>query len=85
MHRPLQFLKSSQHFFRANSERLSVAAMRVRNPDRPPFAIQSLHAAQTPPGFAEVVGLISQYFTRSAAASLSAQNNLRYGLKLSCS
>jgi hypothetical protein len=38
--RPFQFQKRSQYFFGADDETLSVA-MRLRNPDRSPFAIHS--------------------------------------------
>jgi hypothetical protein len=37
--RRLQFHKRSQLFIRVHNEPLSVAAMRVRNPDRPPVGI----------------------------------------------
>jgi hypothetical protein len=40
VYRPLQFQKRSQQFIGANDETLSVA-MRVYNPDRAPFNIQS--------------------------------------------
>jgi hypothetical protein len=40
MNRPLQFQKRSQYFFGANDETLSVA-MRVHDPDRSPFNIET--------------------------------------------
>ena len=40
MYRPFQFNKRSQLFIRTHNETLSVAAMRVNDPNRSPFAIQ---------------------------------------------
>src|SRR5262245_21509983 len=40
VNRPFQFQKCSQYFFGTNDEMLSVA-MRVHNPNCPPFAVQS--------------------------------------------
>ena len=39
----------------ATSDRLTVAAVCIDNPDRSTFAIQHGHAAQTPSGLAEIV------------------------------
>ena len=46
--RRFQFQKRSQLFIRAHNETLSVVAMRVNNPDRSPFKIESGDPAQTP-------------------------------------
>ena len=46
VYRPLQFHKRSQLIIRTHNEALSVATMRVCNPDCSPFAIQS---AETQP------------------------------------
>jgi hypothetical protein len=54
--RRFKFHKSSQFFIRSRNETLSVAAMRVSNPDGSPFGIDSCDPAQTPPAFLEIVG-----------------------------
>lgn len=54
MYRPFQFQKHSQYFFGADDETLSVA-MRVHNPDRSAFEIQSGYTAPTETGFAEII------------------------------
>jgi hypothetical protein len=56
---PFQFQKRSQLFIRAHNETLSVAAMRVSNPERSSVGINRYDAAPTPTGFAEIV---SDYF-----------------------
>src|SRR5438477_8982597 len=49
--------------FRQHAQRtLSVAAMRVRNPDGSPLGIQSCHPVQTPSRPAELSAMISKYF-----------------------
>jgi hypothetical protein len=55
VYRPLQFDERSQHFVGTHDKTLSVA-MRVHNPDRSPFKIDSGDSAQAPSGFAEIVG-----------------------------
>jgi hypothetical protein len=54
-HRRFEFHKRSQLFIRSHDVTLSVIAMRIDNPDCPPFAIQSCDSAPTPTGFAEIV------------------------------
>src|SRR5262249_32779722 len=53
--RCLQFQKRRQLLICTHNEALPVAAVRVHNPDRSPFPIQSRHPAQAPTGFVEVV------------------------------
>jgi hypothetical protein len=53
--RRFQFQKRSQLFIRVHNQALSVAAMRVCNPDRLPTRINRLDTAPTPTGFAEIV------------------------------
>jgi hypothetical protein len=52
--RPFQFQKRSQLVIGAHNVTLSVAAMRVRNPDRSALRINGGDAAQTPIGFVEI-------------------------------
>jgi hypothetical protein len=61
VYRPFQCHKRSYHFIGAHYKTLSVA-MRVHNPNRSPFAIDSCDPAQTPSGFLELSAMISQYF-----------------------
>jgi hypothetical protein len=50
-----QFHKSRQLFIRTHNEPLTVAAMRVSNPDRSPVGINRRDTAPTPTGFAEII------------------------------
>jgi hypothetical protein len=52
VYRPLQFHQRSQYFIGTHNETLSVA-MRVQNPDCPPFTVNGRNAAPTPTGFAQ--------------------------------
>jgi hypothetical protein len=53
--RRFQFKKRRQLFIRSHDETLSVAAMRVSNPDRSPARIHAWNTAPTPTGLAEIV------------------------------
>jgi hypothetical protein len=53
--RPFQFQKRSQLFIRTHDEPLSVATMRVSNPDCSPIVVNRWDAAPTPSGFAKIV------------------------------
>jgi hypothetical protein len=48
--RRFEFQKRRQYFIGVHNEPLSVAAMRVNNPNRSPLTIQSRDPAQTPTG-----------------------------------
>jgi hypothetical protein len=50
-----KFNKRRRLFIRVHNETLSVAAMRVSNPERSPFAIYRRDTAPTETGFAEFV------------------------------
>jgi hypothetical protein len=50
-----EFQKRCQLFIRSRNETLSVAAMRVTNPDCSPVGINRRNTAPTPTGFAEIV------------------------------
>jgi hypothetical protein len=50
-----QFHKRRQFFIRSHNQTPSVAAMRVRNPDRSPVGINGSETALTPTGFPEIV------------------------------
>jgi len=52
--RPFQFQKRSEYFFGTNDETLPVA-MRVNNPDRSSFKIQSCDPAQAETGVMKIV------------------------------
>jgi len=54
--RRLQLNKRGQLFIRTHNETLSVAAMRICNPDCLPLGIYGGNTAPTPTAFAEVVG-----------------------------
>ena len=54
--RRFQFNKRSQLFIHVHNETLSVAAIRVNNPDRSPVAIGRRNVAQTPTALLEIVG-----------------------------
>jgi hypothetical protein len=53
--RRFEFQKRCQLFIRTHNEALTVAAMRVNNPDRSPVAVDGCDTAPTPSGFAEIV------------------------------
>jgi hypothetical protein len=53
--RTFQFYKRSELFIGVYNEPLSVVAMRIDNPDCPPFVVKGCGIAQTPSGFAEIV------------------------------
>jgi hypothetical protein len=54
--RRFKFKKRRQLFIRSHNKTLSVAAVRVSNPDCSPAGIYRRDAAPTPTGFAEMVG-----------------------------
>ena len=58
--RPLQFQKRRQLFIRVHNVTLSVAAMRVSNPDRSPVCINRGDITQAPTVFLDVTAMISQ-------------------------
>jgi hypothetical protein len=53
--RRFKFKKRRQLFIRVHNEALTVAAMRVSNPDGSPVGINRCHTTPTPPSFAEIV------------------------------
>jgi hypothetical protein len=53
--RCFKFEKSGQLFIRSHNETLSVATMRICNPDCSTFAIYRRDTAPTPSGFLEIV------------------------------
>jgi hypothetical protein len=55
LNRRLKFDKRRQLFIRTHNETLTVATMRVRNPDCSPVEVHGCNAAPTPTGFAEMV------------------------------
>jgi len=62
--RPFQFQKRRQYFIGVHNETLSVAAMRINNPDCSHLRIKGRDVAPTPTSFAEVV---SDYFPEYVA------------------
>ena len=65
MYRPLQLYERSQLFIGTHDELLSVA-VRVHNPDRSPFEIESCDPAWAPTGFVEIVSTSSVASIQSA-------------------
>jgi hypothetical protein len=64
-----EFNKSRQLFLiRTHNETLSIAAVRINNPDRSPFGIKSGDPAPTPTGLLRLSAMISEYFTRAAVS-----------------
>jgi hypothetical protein len=55
VNRCFKFQKRRQLLIRSHNETLSVAAMRVNNPDCSPFTIYRRKTAPAPSGFAEIV------------------------------
>jgi hypothetical protein len=55
VNRLFEFHKTRQPFIGAYNEPLSVAAMRVSNPDRLPVGIDRRDSAPTPSGFNQIV------------------------------
>jgi len=53
--------KRRQLFLRAHNKTLSVAAVRINNPDRSPVEVHGCNAAPTPTGFAEIVSGVSTF------------------------
>jgi hypothetical protein len=51
----LRVPKRSQLFICLHNEMLPATAVRVGNPDRPPFRIHGRHAAPTPSGFTKII------------------------------
>jgi len=68
VYRPLQFQKRSQLFIRTHNVTLSVAAMRVSNPDCSPLGINGGNEHKLQLRFLRLSAMISQYFTRSDSA-----------------
>jgi hypothetical protein len=57
---PFQFSKRSQQFIRTHNEPLSVAAMRIRNPDRSPVGIHR----ETQPQLNPILGIVDHLRSR---------------------
>jgi hypothetical protein len=61
VYRCSQFYKRSEYFIGTHDEAFP-EAMRVHNPNRSSFNIESWDSAQTETSFAEIVAMISQFF-----------------------